>query len=493
LTDRATLRRWAKRRRPLDELETRVVQAWLATDDEAGRVRLQALRYVLSFARLTEVRDASGRDHDVSGFLARHHQWVRLRLEPRIAKLAGQGVRAVADELPDLLARTRRLRVELLAHFDVDRASLEREITEKRLVVASGGGGGAGYVYPGVYEQLERSGLVPDLMVGTSIGSLMSMFRARRRRHDLAAYVAAARSLSWGGVFQILETANRYGLPATLRLRLRSAIGHLFIREDGQPMRLSDMEIPLHIVVTGITVDALKHDLDFYEHLLDDDVERSGMPRGLADLTGRLKATGVVREFLSRPDALRRIVLGRDRGTEEFDVIDAAGFSSAVPAVIHYDVLREDPRMHQMLGRLYAEYGITRLGEGGLTSNVPARAGWESAMAGLLPKGRRNAFVLALDCFAPHWRRPLWFPFQQIVRSANVNRDRRYADLYIPHTNTLSPVNLVPTVKEAMRASRWGRDELLPHMPFVREMCRTLPGLAEQLAPWEQIARPVGS
>ncbi|MEO0604246.1 MAG: patatin-like phospholipase family protein, partial [Myxococcota bacterium] len=366
---------------------------------------------------------------------------------------------------------------------------LEREITEKRLVVASGGGGGAGYVYPGVYEQLERSGLVPDLMVGTSIGSLMSMFRARRRRYDLAAYVAAARALSWGGVFQILETSNRYGLPATLRLRLRAAIGHLFRREDGQTMRMSDMEIPLHIVTTGITVDALKHDLEFYEHLLDDDVQRSGMPSGLSDLTGRLKVTGVVREFLSRPDALKRIVIGRDKGTEDFDVIDAAGFSSAVPAVIHYDVLREDARMQQMLGRLYAEYGITRLGEGGLTSNVPARAGWESAMGGLLPKGRRNAFVLALDCFAPHWRRPLWFPFQQAVRSANVNRDRKYADLYLPHVQTLSPVNLVPSVAEAMRASKWGRDEVRPHMPFVREMCRSLPPLPDQLAPWERVAR----
>ncbi|MEN0065489.1 MAG: patatin-like phospholipase family protein [Myxococcota bacterium] len=487
LTDRTTLRRWAKRRRPLDTLEASVVRAWLATEDDIARARLHALRYVISFARLTVVRDASGVDHDVTGFLARHHQWVRLRLEPRIAKLPGQGLRAVAEELPDLLARTRRLRIELLAHVGVDRPSLEREITEKRLVVASGGGGGAGYVYPGVYEQLERSGLVPDLMVGTSIGSLMAMFRARRRRYDLAAYVAAARSLSWGGVFQILETANRYGLPATLRLRLRSAIGHLFLREDGQPMRLSDMEIPLHVIVTGITVDALKHDLEFYEHLLDDDVQRSGMPSGLSDLTGRLKVTGVVREFLSRPDALKRIVLGRDRGTEDFDVIDAAGFSSAVPAVIHYDVLREDARMHQMLGRLYADYGITRLGEGGLTSNVPARAGWESAVEGRLSDGRRNAFVLALDCFAPHWRRPLWFPFQQVVRSANVQWDRRYADLYIPHVHTLSPVNLVPSVKEAMRASKWGRDEARPHMPFVREMCRTLPGLSPEPAAWERV------
>ncbi|MEO0604682.1 MAG: hypothetical protein AAF211_24830, partial [Myxococcota bacterium] len=96
MTDRAILRRWAKRRRPLDGLEAQVVRAWLADEDSGARDRLTALRYVLSFARLTEVRDVHGEDHDVSSFLARHHQWVRLRLEPRVTKLASQGVRAVS-------------------------------------------------------------------------------------------------------------------------------------------------------------------------------------------------------------------------------------------------------------------------------------------------------------------------------------------------------------------------------------------------------------
>jgi predicted acylesterase/phospholipase RssA len=329
-------------------------------------------------------------------------------------------------------------------------------------------------VYPGAYEVLERHGLTPDLMVGTSIGALMSMFRARLRRFDSAPLVAAARRLSWGGVFQVLETANRYGLPATLRLRLRTALGTLFLREDGGSMRFVDCEIPLVIVVTGITVDAMKHDLDFYEHLLDDDVRRSGISAGLQ---GTLKALRILREFLARPDALRCIALGRDPGTEEFDVLDAAGFSSAVPAVLHYDVIRDDPHMHRILDHLYAEYGITRLGEGGLTSNVPARIAWETVASGRF--GRRNAFVLALDCFAPNPRRIAWYPMQQAVRAANVEADRAFADLYLPFTRTLSPLNLVPSIRDAMTAIRWGREELAPHMPFVERMCAPLPVLAD--------------
>lgn len=470
--DRAETDRWAERRRPFDRLEAKVVQLHLARPDPDARPVVQALRYALSFARLTTVRNADGADVDVAGPNALHALWVRDTLGPLVERADSPW--SAARELPELLRRTRLARAALLDHLPLDRDSLEAEVTTRLLAVASGGGGGAGYVYPGAYELLERGGLVPDLMVGTSIGAMMSMFRARRRRFDSAPLVSAARKLSWGGVFQVLETANRYGMPATLRLRLRSALGALFAHEDGTPMRLSECEIPLYVVVTGITVDALKHDLDWYEHLLDDDVRRSGVRAGLQ---GSLKAIAVLREFLSRPDALRCLALGREAGTEDFDVIDACGFSSSVPGVIHYDVIRDDPRMKTVLDRLYADHGITRLGEGGLTSNVPARIAWETIASGRF--GRRNAFVLALDCFAPNPRRLAWYPMQQAVRTANVEADRRFADLYLPFSRTLSPMNLVPSIRDAMSALRWGREELRPHMPFVRAMCEPLDVLGE--------------
>jgi hypothetical protein len=464
--------RWAALRRPFERLEARVVRLALNREEPDAQPVVDALRYALCFAKLTGVRNRDGVDVDVSGPLALHAKWVLETLEPRIVR--ADGVWQASRELPEVLRRTRLARRSLLEHLPIDRESLEAEVTTRLLGVVSGGGGGAGYVYPGAYELLERHGLVPDLMVGTSIGSLMSMFRARLRRYDFAPLVSAARLLSWGGVFQVLETASRYGLPATLRLRLRTALGGLFLRDDGLPMRFSDCEIPLIIVATGITVDAMKHDLDFYEHLLDDDVRRSGVGAGLQ---GTLKALRILREFLARPDALRCIGLGRDGGTEEFEILDAAGFSSAVPGVIHYDVIREDPRMHRILDHLYAEHGITRLGEGGLTSNVPARIAWETIASGRF--GRRNAFVLALDCFAPNSRRLAWYPMQQAVRTANVDGDRAFADLYVAFARTLSPLNLVPSVRDAMTAIRWGREELKPHMPFVTAMCQPLPVLPE--------------
>jgi predicted acylesterase/phospholipase RssA len=473
--------RWAARRRPFEELEGALVRL---TDpskpegarlDEEGRRRVDQLRYALSFGRLLAVRNPDGRDVDVAGPLDLFSRELLALLRPKIE--GARDARAALQVADEAARRTARARRSLLQALPVERDALEQEVTTRQLLIASGGGGGAGYVYPGTYDMLDRIGLAPALMVGTSIGSLMSMFRARRARFDLAALVAAARRLSWTNVFEVFQSANRYGLPATLRLHLRRALGELF-QLDGRAMRMSDTDIRLFVVSTGITVDALKHDLDYYEHLLDDVMDTTPTMRARS----AFKVMGIAREFLQRRDALREIVFGRTPGTEHFDVLDAAGFSAAIPGVIHYDVLREDLRMRAILDELYASYGITRLGEGGMVSNVPARIAWETAIAGELG-GRRNCFVLALDCFAPSLStRAVWYPFQRLVREANVVEDMKFSDLYLPYAQTLSPLNLVPTLPDAMEAIRMGREAFRPHLSFVSEMMRELPVLDDRLA-----------
>lgn len=465
--------RLAERRRPFDRLEQRIVALYLAKPDADVARLVDALRYVVSFARLTAIDGENNQAVDVDGILATHAIYVRDTLEPLL--MQANSLWDAVRVLPELTTRTRRARKSLLDHAPIPRDALEVEVTTRQLAVASGGGGGAGYVYPGCYEELERGGLTPNLMVGTSMGALMSMFRARRRRFDPAPMVQAGRSLTWTNVFRVLETDNRYGLPATLRLYLRAALGGLFKHPDGTPLRLSDMEIPLYVITTGITVDALKHDLNYYEHLLDDDMVRSGRSR----VGGAIKTVAMLREFLSRPQALIEVVLGRASGTEEFDVLDAAGFSAAIPGVIHYDVLREDAHMKRLLDDLYARYGITRLGEGGMVANVPARTAWETISSGKL--GVRNSFVLALDCFAPSARSLPWVPMQQMVRSANVDTHRAFADLYVPIYRTLSPMNLVPPIRDFLTAIQWGREALKPHVPFIAEMMRPIPVLADRV------------
>jgi predicted acylesterase/phospholipase RssA len=456
-------------RRPLERLEGTLVRRALAANDPSVWPYVEQLRYVLSFSRLTAVRNPDGQDIHLQGPLSAHAGIVREALAHRLA--SGVPLREAVRAAQPLVDRTRRTRASVLEHMQVSRDALEDEITTRQLVVASGGGGGAGYVYPGAYDMLDRDGFEPSLLVGTSIGALMGMFRARRRHFDLAALVAAARALSWGNIFRVLETESRYGLPATLRLYLRNALGALFKVGD-RSMWLSDTELPLYVVVTGLTVDALKHDLNYYETLIADDIRTTRTMRARSGV----KAMALLREFLSNRNALREIVLGRDAGTEHFDVLDAAGFSAAIPGAIHYDVIRDDPRMRHILDTLYATQGITRLGEGGMVSNVPARIGWEAATSGSL-NGKRNVFVVALDCFAPSPKRIAWFPFQQAVKQANVLSDRQFADLYVAFPKTLSPLNLVPKLPDAMRAIRWGRETMDAHMPFVRAMMAPIPVL----------------
>lgn len=465
-------RRAFDRRRPWDALERRVVRMHQRPGDAAPDKLVDAIRYVIAVARMTRVTNDDGVELDLDDLTGPHARQLFPQMDREIA--GARDLWDVVRVLPTWVSATRALRARILSERDISRERLEKELTTRHLVVASGGGGGAGYVYNGAFAMIDRHDLMPSLLVGTSIGALATVFRSRRKHFDLAPVVAASRDLSWSDVLRVLESESRYGLPATLRMYIRSGLGKLFLDDDGQPLRLSGLAIPTYIIATGITVDALKHDLDYYEHLLDADMQRSSTR---ARLRGIARAAGILREFFGRRDALVEMVLGETPGTEEFDALDAVGFSAAVPGVLHYDVLRDDERMRRLLDDLYATYGITRLGEGGLVSNVPARAGWKAAVRGKLDV--RQAFVLALDCFAPNPRRPLWLPVQQLVRTGNVERDRKYADLYLPMPRTLSPFNVVPAIRDAMLANEWGQAALEPHMRFIKEMVRPIAILEE--------------
>lgn len=455
-------------RKPLDLLEQEVVRRDLAHPGEVSPELVEALRYVLSFARLTTVRNRDGVDVDVAELLAPHRWRVLESMRPHLeGKLVDDSLWAAIRDLPGLVTATRDWRRRLLARGELDRDSLEAEVTTRQLVVTSGGGGGAGYGYAGAFTLLHRNGLQPELLSGTSMGSLMSLFRARRRIFDGAPMFAAARRLSWQKVFRVLDADSRYGIPATLRLYLRSAIGSLLRDPQGEPLTFASMEIPLLIVTTGITVDGLKHDLHWYEKFMDDAVT-PGLVMQRSKLARMSRLVQIFRELVEAPETLREVVFGADPLTMGADALDAAGFSSAVPGVIHYDIYRDDQRMKQLLDTLYGEYGITRLTEGGVVNNLPCRPAYAEVMKGRI--GRRNLFLLAMDCFAPSPRSMAWLPLQQIVRP-NVRANVEYAHHYFALQRKLSPINLVPTVDQIFDAMRWTMGELEPHIPYIQAMC----------------------
>ena len=460
--------RFREQRAPLEELDAAVVRLSLARPGEVHASQVEALRYVLSFARLQAVQNVDGVDLELGEALGPHAWKVNEALSPWLLK-EGSLARA-AQALPALVDDTRDRRRRVLEHFPLDAESLEAEVCTRPLVVVCGGGGGAGYGYAGAWQLLHRRDLQPELIAGTSMGALIALFRARRRIFDPAPMYHAARRLSWPRVFRVLQSESHYGVPATLRLYLRAAIGSLFHTPDGRPLTFRDLDLPLLIVATGLGVDALKHDMSYYEHFLDDAVSADFKLRpSRAQKIGQV--ANIFRELMASPDALREVVFGAEESTLDADILDAAGFSSSIPGLIHYDIYRDDKRMKALLDDLYARHGITRLVEGGIVNNVPVRPAYAEVVRGRIK--RRNAFYLALDCFPPRVRSVIFYPIQTLVRP-NVVRNVAYAHQYIALERTLSPLNLVPGIDDVMRAQQWAMTEMEPHMPFIEASCRTL-------------------
>lgn len=459
--------------RPLEEMELRLVQAALDDHRLVDAHEEAVLRTALSLARLYKVRHA-GRDLGVGAFLQPFKDEIQRRLGP--ALLAPKIERTqLLPHLKDLKERTLATRAEVVRHFEgrAPESAFDTEIRHKALVMVLGGGGGTGYVYAGAMGLLDEYGLKPQLLVGTSIGAVLAMFRSRVAIFDLDEIMAIVRSLSWRKLFRVISTQNRYGLPAALRLFLRSGIGRWFGADHPEVggVRLSQLPIRTIVTVSGIRKGKLPRPVEFYEKML-------GVPRALLQPVGLARGmagmVSTIAEFSSRPDVLARLHLGADDLTAEFDALDAAGFSSALPGVIHYDVLRADQRMHELLGDLFHDRGVARLIDGGLVDNLPARAAWRAVHKGQI--GTRNAFILALNGFSMKLLTPLWLPLQRLAEM-NVGPNRPWAHRVIDFGRTLSPLELVPSVQAFGSAITMGRDQLAPHVPLLARMLAPLPRL----------------
>lgn len=469
------LRERFRKQKPLEDLEVALVRASLASPGALPPREEARLRWALGLAKLHSLR--VGRvdvplEHEVVEFRDELLAVLRPLFEGERVELA-----ALAAIAPSLARRVGRLRAQLLRrHADrVPPERLDEELREKKLVLALGGGGGTGFVYIGAFQLIEELGLRPSLLAGTSMGSILGLFRARREKFDAGETASVLRGLSYRRLFRVLDTGNRYGLPAALRLYLRTALGRYFTRADGEVMSFRDLPIPMLITMTGIHTGMLPRPIESYERLLD--------PRELARAPWRIrqKITDVVvaiAELLARPQVLATFHAGYEGWTSEMDVLDAAGFSSSVPGVIHYDVMRDDPKAHDMLRRICREKEITRFIDGGVTDNVPARAAWRWVQRGKL--GNRNALVVGLDAFAPRLSNPIWLPLQRIA-AENVRASLKYAHLTHSFRHTLSPVDLVPRVDVVLQTAQVARAELLPLVPALTRLLAPLPPLQSLL------------
>ncbi|HEY4769354.1 MAG TPA: patatin-like phospholipase family protein, partial [Myxococcales bacterium] len=355
---------------------------------------------------------------------------------------------------------------------------LDREVRERHLVLVCGGGGGTGYVHLAAFALLEAAGLQPALIAGSSMGAILGLFRARERRFDLARIPEILQDLTYRKIFRLVPQPSIYGLPGPLRLHLRAAIGHWFRHPDGSPLRISDLPIPLLVTVTGIRRGKLPRPLEEYESMVgvqDPDPSRWGV-RALHRSVQRL--TAAVSELARIPRLTARLVFGASEETRQADAIDAAGFSASVPGVIHYDVLRDDPRMHELLHGLLERHDLLRLCDGGVVDNVPVRTAWQHVQrTGLPGAGSRNVVIFALDGFAPRLITPLWLPLQSVAAPA-VARNRPYAHVYKAFRKTLSPLALLPSQRALESIVRSAKEELLDELPTLQRLLAPIPALS---------------
>lgn len=436
------------------------------------------LRYALNFARLTSFEPGAAEKGGRSGRGdVEVAQEPLLHLRGQVMEMLGETlrpgllperrVREAARALPRLMPTLKEARAKVIAAHknDFSEAELDAEVGTKTLVSVAGGGGGAGYVYIGAWEVLEAAGFIPGYIIGASIGSVIGLFRARKRVGDYEADIRLAKRMNPRNVFRVVSTRTRYGLPGLMRLFLHAAIDERFRREDGTLLRLPDLEIPYEAVLAGVTKGAMPNTPEEYareHHLL------------LTRRPGRLKMSRLVAEQLVRmvaffnPMLVKEIVAGGDELTHAFDAVDAAGFSSAIPGILHYDIARSDPHMEGILNQLFEREELACLVDGGVANNVPARTAWRQVQEGKL--GTRNCYYLGFDCFHPQWGTGhVWLQGITRIVQMQVALNSPYAHHIVKFSPTLSPLNLIPAAHQMDQAVNWGREKMSHCIPLMNK------------------------
>lgn len=462
----------------LQRLETRLVDAlWRAPDTVSSSME-QQLRYALALAQVDRFepgaarRGKRGSKEDVvvrSPKLGRWRRQVQDNLGPILFQTEDpeERLRKAASILEPQLETLAATRDEVLEKYasQFSARHLDQELGIKTLVSIAGGGGGSAYVYIGAWDALQKKGLVPGYVVGSSMGAVVGLFRTLEKVGDFDRYIKIAKGMRADEIFKFVSVETRFGFPGVTRLFLNTVIGDIFKRADGEGMRLSDLEIPMDTVVAGIRRGALDETPEQYalSHHLHEDKR----PHPL-QLRAQVARQLVRLVKFANPRVAQEIVLGRDELTREFNAVDAAGFSAAIPGLLHYDVIREDPRMEALLHQLMDREDVVALVDGGVANNVPVGPAWRQVQDGRI--GTRNAYYLAFDSFHPQngvghfWLQPL----TRII-ALQVAAHERYAHRRIAFKPTLSPLSLLPDAAQLDRAVGWGRDQMESELPRIQK------------------------
>ena len=461
-----------ERIKELSDVECMLVRALAEDLKLLGKQDESTLRWALSLARVSSVviaKNGKSQEVDIGHATDAYRQDLADRLLPLFKdpqKINWAGVEEAIPFIFSLIKQERRELQELYRN-KMPIEALDEAVRTRPLALALGGGGGTSYIFLGALAELEEAGIRPDVLTGTSMGAILGAYRARDKELNLANLRQIMSALTLGRLVQPLQQGSRFGVPSTFRLLLREAFSSEFQRE-GCFLRLSDLAIPFRVAVAGIphVEGEPEKNMDEYSHLLENDVVKA--------VQIKKQEKSITRALLNlATQPLVGIYLGSDELTKEFDVLDAMGFSSAIPGIFHYDIFREDERMIELISKMMHKYQVSRLVDGGFVDNLPAAEAKRAVQSGAVSK--RDPFVLALDGFAPNLQRHWMFlPVMQMA-SERSKEGREVAQLTITYKKVLSPINIVPSLDELDRVIAHGREETKPHMPFIKKMLEPIP------------------
>lgn len=404
-----------------------------------------------------------------------HHTWIdgkrcelpsHAPVNPLLAELESLGCKDLGELAPQAALAMAQRHIQCISAADRwakrrwNAQAVNRETGAAKLAIALGGGGGASFIALGAVDLLDGMSIHPSLLAGASMGSILSAFRARKLSYQVESVIEETSELTRDRVFGVSTLKSRYSIPATVRLTLQKGLGPFFRNPDGFGMRLNDTAIPLRIVVSGL-VGNPPRDLEFYQYLL----EKSWTGRSVRRLV--FNFTRLASEFVFGDNALETIALGGDELSAGLSIVDAIGFSSSIPGVIHYDVERHDDDTHRRLTELMQQRGVSRLLDGGFSENVPSLTCRDAIDQGAT--GQAHTLVLGLDGFAPNLlHSPLWVPAQQLLRG-QIARAKEASDLWHAFKEPLSPLKVVPGSSAMRIILQKGREAFADRASELRE------------------------
>ncbi len=459
----------------LQGLEQSLLRAHLQHPEPMLPREYQRLRYALRLAALERFEPGAALGRRGRGDVTADAQIIEPLRRQLLEAMSGplreekdprQRLCAAAVALRPLERAVRDTRHRLLQRHagEFDAEALDAELCRRTLVLIAGGGGGAGFVYVGALARLQAAGIAPGYVVGSSIGALLGAFAARDARPDYPALLRFAKSLTAAGIFAPPRVLATHSMPGLFRLHL-ATLEREFAGVDGAPRTLKGLAIPYEAVVGGIRARVY----DRIPALL-----RSPRPEGGKRMSEQIAERMWQLTTLITPNLIDEIVLGRDEETASFDVVEAIGFSAAIPGVLQFDPQQRSERMRELLAGLTSRRQLAAIVDGGVANNVPAKIAWRGVRGGKL--GTRNAFFLAFDCFLPQAdRRHVWlWPVTQAVQ-LQMPANRPYFDWLLQFRPTLSPVNLLPSPQELDQAWDWGWQQMDQVLPLIAKALEPIP------------------